>query len=120
MKYCHRCGVEVAEAHQFCPQCGQNLQAPPSPPAQPAIRDYGRHVRILAVLLLVWGGLGLLRGVGMMFIAGPMGSFLRDVVGYDLPGRFLPHLIMSLGWVFLAVAVATVAAGVGLMNYEPW
>ncbi len=27
---------------------------------------------------------------------------------------------MSLGWIFLAVAVVTVAAGVGLMNYETW
>jgi hypothetical protein len=32
MPYCHKCGAEVKEDDSFCPQCGANLAAEPTPP----------------------------------------------------------------------------------------
>lgn len=122
MNYCHACGGSVGEDFRFCPSCGQSLSTPlAAATPRPAVRvDRGRHVRILGVLLSVWGFLGLL-GAGAMFLAvGPLAHVLDQVLGHRLPASLVPSLLFGLGWVFGAIAVGTIAAGIGLLNYEGW
>lgn len=120
MRYCHKCGAEVAETHRFCARCGQDLSAALIAAPRTRVRDYHRHVKLLAVLLLLWGGLGLLKGLVMMWAAGPVARFVDNISGDMLPGMLLPALMTSWAWVFIGVSVVAIAAGVGLLDYERW
>lgn len=120
MKYCHNCGAPVTEAYRFCAQCGQILLAPAAPAAAVPVPSHQRHVRLLAILLLVWGGLGLLAGMGMLWAGGMVVSYAGHMAGHVVPAQLLPALLSSLGWIFLAISVAAVIAGVGLLDYESW
>lgn len=118
MKYCHKCGARVEETHQFCRSCGQDMRTAATPPA-PA-RDFRFHVRLLAILLMVTGGLGLLGALGMFLLAGPMAGVLRHAAVDPIPMHFVPGLMVGLGWFFAALALATLVAGFGLLDYQSW
>ena len=110
----------MAETHRFCPQCGQNLFAPTPAAAPRPARDHQRHVKLLAVLLAVWGGLGLLGALGLMLAAGAVANLVANLAGHILPVSLLTSLLASLAWVFIGLSVAAMAAGAGLLDYEPW
>ncbi|MFQ5662275.1 MAG: zinc-ribbon domain-containing protein [Terriglobia bacterium] len=120
MKYCPNCGAEVAETHSFCARCGQKLSAAVTTAPAAPVRDYRRHVKLLAALLLLWGGLGLLKALAMIWVAGPLARFLGHRVGHVLPGGLLPGMLTSLAWVAFGLSVAAVAAGAGLLDYRGW
>lgn len=120
MKYCHHCGAAVEETHQFCGGCGGSLGVAPAAAPQATAPAHRRHVRLLAILLLVWGGLGLLGAVGMMLAAGFMGNVTVRALGGVFPVDLIPSLLVTLGWIFVGVSLAAVAAGVGLLDYQRW
>lgn len=121
MSFCSHCGAQVEESHRFCARCGQSLvaSAAPAPPARLA-RDYGRHVRLLAVVLMIWGGLGLLAMLGVLFSLGPLSTILARVTESSLASSFLHSVLVSLAWVLVAFSAAALAAGMGLLDYRPW
>ena len=42
------------------------------------------------------------------------------MVGGLVSGSFLASILSWLVWVFVVLAAAAIAAGVGLLDYEPW
>ncbi|MGH9450274.1 MAG: DUF2127 domain-containing protein [Terriglobia bacterium] len=92
----------------------QSAGAPPG--AGTASGRLNRHIRILAILWLVWGFFRLVPGIGMLF-------FFRT---FGLP--FLPFHVRALmmpisafvGVFFLAYAAAAFVAAWGLMERQPW
>jgi hypothetical protein len=108
--FCDRCGGQLTGRESFCASCGKALNT--APPARPAAGRIEGHVRMLGVFWLAystlrllggwffstffarWGGFwnphlpffvpGLLRGVGMMLMAG---GALGIVAGWGLLER---------------------------------
>lgn len=83
------------------------------------------HIRILAILNIVLGGLGMLVGLGVMLFLGGLGAFGAAAGSVDNPEAFLALPIMGAigGFVFLLVLIFSapqIIGGVGLLKGQPW
>ena len=79
------------------------------------------HVRILAVLNIVFGGIGVLIGLGLLLFFGGIAG-LVGLAAHEDPEAVIavPILGMVLMVVILICAVPGIVAGVGLLNFRPW
>jgi hypothetical protein len=89
--------------------------------SHPQVRD---HVRILAILNIVMGSIGLLIGIGFLFFFGGLG-IVASVAGADDPDAFLAIPMMSAIGALIFVALLLCSApqiigGVGLLKMQPW
>jgi hypothetical protein len=83
------------------------------------------HVRILAILNIVLGGLGMLVGLGVMLFLGGLGAFGAAAGSVDNPEAFLAFPIMGAigGFVFLIMLIFStpqIIGGIGLLKGQPW
>ena len=81
------------------------------------------HVKVLAILHIVFGGLGLLMALGMLLFFGGIASIIGMNAAPDEAMVAMP-IVGGLG-IFIAVFVAllsvpSIFAGVGLLSYRPW
>jgi len=81
-----------------------------------------QHVRIVAVLHIVLGGLGLMAALAVMLIFGGLASFTRFA---DDPDAFLAGGVLGLIGAAVAVVVVLISlpgliAGIGLLSYQNW
>ena len=79
------------------------------------------HVKVLAVLYIVFGAIGTLLGLGFMALL----SFIGVASAASDPDAWmaLPILGLSgaaLGAFMLLVSLPGVVAGIGLLKYRPW
>lgn len=109
--FCDRCGTRMAEGAGFCPGCGKPAGPVPLMPVKGRIAG---HVRLLGILWLASAAVHLLPGFALMTMFHPGGSFPPDAPA------FLPGFLHSIGLVFLAGAVASLLAGWGLLDRQPW
>jgi hypothetical protein len=82
-----------------------------------------QHVKILAILHIVLGGLGLLGALIVMAVFGGLASWLGSVDGST--GAFAVGGVLGLigavaTIVVLVLSVPGLIAGIGLLNYQPW
>ena len=129
--FCTQCGNEVEQHARFCSKCGHEVStagtaAIASPPVamQPkkTEHDMGMHINILGWLLIGSGILTAIGGTVTLFV-GHLFPRLPIPVGHDMPvggPPFIGWIISLVAWALLAVAAATVAAGVGLLQYKSW
>jgi hypothetical protein len=85
------------------------------------VRD---HVRILAILNIVMGSIGLLIGVGLLFVFGGIG-ILAGVANSGDPDAALAFPILgALGGliftVLLIFSAPQIIGGIGLLKMQPW
>jgi len=132
--YCPHCGKPIQTGQLYCPECGKPLAsmpaasvppamvgstipAPkPSPPqAQSHPRDLAWHVRLLGIFWIIYGGLRIIPGLFFMSLAHVGRAFLP----WPMRG-FLAHMLVPLGVLFAATAVAGIVVGWGLLQREPW
>lgn len=75
-------------------------------------------LKALKVVLIVWGALGILWGLGMIFVPQQMGAMM----GYDVPLlTYVPYLLASLGICLVVVkAFIIVAATRDLLKNILW
>ncbi len=122
--YCDKCGKQVSESDSFCPACGHKLKpaaaasggscCPPRPVAS--------HVKILAVLWIVWAVLHVFPMGGMLFT----GTWLArhgDWLGFhhmDFPGFIAAPFMMAFAGLALLGALAGIIGGIGLLSYASW
>ena len=123
--FCPDCGNEVEQHARFCSKCGKEVSVSPavaSPaPLKRTEHDMAMQVNILAWLLIGSGILTAIGGFVVLFAS----QLLRHLV---LPASDIPPGIPSfaswvtsiVGMAILAVAAATAAAGVGLLEYRSW
>jgi len=81
-----------------------------------------QHVKIVAILHIVIGGLGILAGlVAMMFFGGlaHFVSFSNDEGGY-VAGGILSLVGFFVMLVVLVISVPELIAGIGLLHYQQW
>jgi zinc-ribbon domain len=125
--YCKQCGNEVEQHARFCSKCGQEVSAaatvaPPVVQPKKTEHDMNMHINILGWLLIGSGILTAIGGTVTLFV-GQVFPRLPLPVGHDMPvggPPFIGWIISMVAWALLVVAAATVAAGVGLLQYKSW
>jgi len=80
------------------------------------------HVKVLAVLHIVFGALGVLVGLGIfVFFGGVAGLVQMD---NDPDAAFVVPMMGAIGGfvliVLLILSVPGIIAGIGLLSYQPW
>lgn len=80
------------------------------------------HVKVLAVLHIVLGSLGILIGLGVFLVLGGVAGIIQ--LDGD-PDAFMAIPLMGIvgGFVFsvmLVLSVPGIIAGVGLLSFKPW
>jgi hypothetical protein len=117
--FCDGCGKEMQVGQLYCSGCGK-----PSPasliPQQP-ISKVARHLPVLSVLWLVYSAFTLI-GAGVLFVLAMtiFGPWSHLQTQPDVPVRFLHVLFIFLGTLLLFKAIASLAAGIGLLQRQPW
>jgi hypothetical protein len=124
--FCTQCGNEVEPHARFCSKCGHEVSevaasASPAPPKKTE-HDMALHVNILGWLLVGSGILTAICGMIVLFFSQIVRHMPLEMAREMPPG--IPPLI---GWVtsvvgmsIIAIAAATAAAGVGLLQYRSW
>ena len=82
------------------------------------------HVRILAILNIVMGGIGLLIGAGMLLMFGGIGMLAGAANSGD-PEAILAFPIMGAlgGLIFVVLLIFSapqIIGGIGLLKMQPW
>ena len=114
---CPRCRAAAEETHRFCSSCGWNLAASIAP--RPT-SNFDGHVKVLAVLLMATGVLGLLGGLAALLATGFVLGIINQAIGHMIPTGLLAPVVLMLPWFLIAYAAAKLAAGLGLLDYVPW
>lgn len=76
------------------------------------------HVRILGILNLVFGALGLLGALFLLLLVRGLGQF-ADAGGYEF-GEAEQALLMGIAAFAAATALVEVAVGIGLLQRRAW
>ncbi|MEW5979161.1 MAG: hypothetical protein AB1898_25475 [Acidobacteriota bacterium] len=83
-----------------------------------------RHIKILAILNIVWGAFGALGGLIILLIFGGAFGIVGTAVRHDPDAaRALPIIGLVGGAIALLVlllSVPSIVAGVGLLDLKPW
>jgi zinc-ribbon domain len=119
--YCDRCGTQLPQAASFCPACGKPAQGVPAGSARVT-----RHLRVLAILWLIYGGLHFLGGIAVW----TLGAMMLPHFFYRPPFHMFPFgwpfhsfvggMFAGLGALFVLFSLAGLLAGWGLLQRESW
>lgn len=116
--YCSACGAPFEAGYHFCARCGAALT--PAGAVASVSRMQG-HVRLLAILLLLWGILSFGLHLLAVVTAGTVGVFLGNLLDISLSSAaVVPVLVVALGAFFLLTSLLAIVAGVGLLHYRAW
>lgn len=117
--FCANCGAKMAKGQNFCSSCGKTVTASHlptiAPPPGAARGRVERHLRVLAVLWIVWAVVRLFPGIGLLFY----GRFILPVLPFEFRDFLLPFAAIA-GVYFLAYAAACFIVGWGLLQRRPW
>jgi hypothetical protein len=81
-----------------------------------------QHVKILGILHIVFGGLGVLGAIAALLIFGGVSALVAADRSSDSLAA-IPILGVIAGFVFilvLALSLPGLIVGIGLMNFKPW
>lgn len=83
------------------------------------------HIKILGILRIVWGALGLLCALVVLAVFGGLAGFIGLVAASDEPdAAFVIPLFGLLGsFLFLLITVLSlpgIIAGCGILKFRPW
>ena len=80
------------------------------------------HVKVLAVLHIVFGALGVLVGLGIFAFFGGIAGLVQ--MDSDPEAAFVVPMMGAIGGfvliVLLVLSVPGIIAGIGLLSYQPW
>lgn len=110
--YCDRCGSILQPNQAYCAQCGKAIAGVPLMPQAPRMAG---HVRLLGIFWLAISAFRLFPGIWILAVSSVGAGFM--------PRHFLiafGPIMMLLGIIFLAGAVAGFIAGWGLLDHQPW
>ena len=81
------------------------------------------HIKVLGILHIVFGAIGILIGLGMLALFGGIAGVVGMNSGADDAAVAVPILGGIGGLIFIfaaAISVPGIIAGVGLLSYKPW
>jgi hypothetical protein len=112
--FCEQCGSPIETGQKFCANCGRQLTIAVAARADQRV---ARHIQLLGILWIARGVLRLL-GVAAYFLVGRyVFPAIADMVPFV---SFLPRLVMVSVWLMAIGALASFAAGFGLLQREDW
>ncbi len=121
--FCSKCGHQVAVAIPFpapeLPGQSSTSHAAASSPAFERPARVAQHLNTLGILWIVYSVLRLIPGVAMVVFGSAHFPFLVAPFPWPVRGFLLPF-ISALGTVVLALSIAGIIAGWGLMSHAPW
>ena len=83
-----------------------------------------QHIKVLAVLNIVWGSLGAFSGLIVLMIFGALGSIAGMGAPHPHGASFALPLIGGIGGsiagLVLVMSAPSIIAGIGLLRYRPW
>jgi hypothetical protein len=80
-----------------------------------------QHVKILAWLNIVLGGLGVLMALGILVFFGGLAGVAGSEDNPDAEGAAVLGIIGGIGFLILAaLSIPCVIAGIGLLKLRPW
>lgn len=118
--FCTRCGAQVQPDFNLCPKCGNPVAKAPGmanaliPPHRTRLE---RHLRTVSILWIIVGALWLIPSGALMLFSHFPRLMMHDEM---FTHAFMPHVLFSLGSLFLLVAAGGILVGWGLMNHERW
>ena len=120
--FCNSCGAELKPGQQFCGSCGRAAFATVGPSSAGRVQ---RHVQLLAILWLVYSGLHVIAGLGMLIVANTVlaNQGARGLPGPPMPGnfpQFVQPLVSFVGGLVVVKGILGVGAGWGLLQREHW
>jgi hypothetical protein len=81
------------------------------------------HVKILGILHIVFGSLGILLGLGMLALFGGIAGIVGMNASSEEAAVAIPILGGIAGLIFafaMLLSIPGIIAGVGLLSYKPW
>jgi hypothetical protein len=110
--FCNQCGAPLQPEFAACPKCGRTLT-----PALFPLSRLDRHLRTLAILWMIMGGLFLIPAAGLMVFAGSIHIVIHQQSWGD--GIF-PLLLYIGGSTLLILGAGGFCVGLGLTQRQPW
>jgi hypothetical protein len=120
--FCGNCGASIEQGQAFCSRCGRPVGTARA--EQPVFYPgrVARHVKTVAILWVIWSGLKLLAGLGMVFF-GTL-ALARFFVFVPFQAHWHPFWMGSLmgfgGAVEVLFGIAGIIAAWGLFERRPW
>jgi hypothetical protein len=79
-----------------------------------------QHVKILGILHIVFGALGVLAAIVVGLIFGSLSAFLNNQNGGEIPGPILGIIGVVAFVAILVLSVPGLIIGIGLVQFRPW
>src|SRR5882757_2428745 len=117
--FCDGCGKEMQAGQQYCSGCGKPTPASVIP--QQPLSKVARHLPVLSILWLVYSAFTLI-GAGVLIVLSMtiFGPWSHMQMPPDVPVGFLHFLFAFLGALAFIKAIASLAAGIGLLQRQSW
>ena len=127
--YCTNCGIDLGPAAKFCSACGNPLAVQAT---TVKARDWDLHVNVLGWLVIAHaalvGALGLIVLVGGVFVRKLLVENPQLLLDHADPNDLPPADVITIigpaslliGIFFLAIALPSIIAGIGLLRYRSW
>jgi len=117
--FCDQCGAPLQSGQQRCARCGKEVLRRIEAVYVQRNRVQ-EHVRLLAILWMAYSGLTVVGGIVLIVISNTLfGRFSQAGPPPEVTSWLRPFLTV-IGYLILAKAAASLIAGLGLLQREPW
>ena len=115
--FCNTCGSAITPEQHFCGKCG----LPTSAGNMIGGHRVAAHYRTLAILWMIWGGLGALGGLFCYVL----GNVMFGINGIAMrapqpPPFFIRPLLTFIGGFLIIYGIGAVIIGIGLLERAEW
>jgi len=115
--FCDSCGAPLQAGQSYCKRCGKAIVGP----VTPGSGRVARHTHLLAVLWIAYSAISLIGGIVLAIVANTVFLHFQDFEPMrGGPPPFVRPLLMLIACALLVKAIIGIAAGVGLLQRQPW
>ena len=117
--FCDQCGAPLQSGQQRCARCGKEVLRRIEAVYVQRNRVQ-EHVRLLAILWMAYSALTVVGGIVLIVISNTLfGRFSQAGPPPEVTSWLRPFLTV-IGYLILSKAAASLIAGLGLLQREPW
>ena len=117
--FCDQCGAPLQPGQQRCAGCGKEVLRRIEAVYVQRNRVQ-EHVRLLAILWMAYSALTVVGGIVLIVISNTLFGRLSQAGPPPEVTSWLRPFLTVIGYLILAKAAASLIAGLGLLQREPW